>query len=292
MLAPEYLLRDYGESTLVPFFRAVLILPLPQAAATLSGEAQTQEENDDIVVKQQGRLLRLLELLLRTRSVHALQQLAPLLFCIARAGCDTSLRLQTQYAKLIPGYLTVLARAAFEYDTDTLRAAVFPIGMSASVNLLTLVDAWVQSFSTISSSPFGVWRRKLWAVALCKQLVDSVATDATLFRARLPAVIELWQDVFADLRTEEQNKVALENVLQAQSCSTNFSARQAASLAQYPNFQQKRTQLVLDDLVYTIDLRLVLRQTITGCESNAMPGLVRAIIESDEQLKRITDHVA
>lgn len=256
MFSCNSVLRDYGEAILLPFFERLL----PDSKSALPAKEVANEKS----------ITKLFELLLRTRSSFMFPLFGNFLVRVKQVVCASSSETNPEFPLVVP-CLSLLARAVVEYGSAVLPESHLP----------GLVDSLINMFNHIKTSPMAIWRRKLWVMALLILTVDCLAKDETLLRTRFSVVLDLWQNVHADLYTPEQNTAALENVIGKQ------SRHESLSPGQKLNFFQKKQQLFLGDLVFSQDLKVMLQESVLRCESLVPPGLLRSIVENDPPMKAV-----
>lgn len=255
--AADDIVRDFGNSTLLPLFDNYVA----------RGYLKDQQEM---------RLLRSLEILLRTRSQNVPTILTPVFQRIASTVLENKSAVLGQ--QLHVTYLTILARFVFEYGTQALCNAV------PGIPMLRLIDEWLSSYKDIGGSAFGIWRRKLWALVLCSQLTDTLArqpwsnVDLSTLQAdqhRFSSVLHVWADIRADLHSDLQREVASQRLLEA------LGAGKPQDGSSLSNFYQRKKDSFWADRVVTLELDDAMRSTLRECSKIIPETALRPLVEAD-----------
>jgi hypothetical protein len=184
---------------------------------------------------------------------------------------------------LLTAYLSLLARAFLEFGPAATASAVAAAAGAARDGAQdgslcrALVDAWLANFGALGSSPLGVWRRKLWALALLQQLAETLPRmdpAGAALKDRLSPLLNVWADAHAEL--------GLAPLLDA--AKARLLLQQLQGQPPESTFAQRKTALLNGDMVATQDLEAALRESLRLCRSAAPPGLLERIVDADPSL--------
>jgi len=247
--APQRVIQDYGQTVLVPYFERFLL-------------------QQSITEKNEGRVCRTLELVLQLQSDNILGVFGHIL--VALKTHVLSARSSGESGKLNTTYLTVIARTFLVYGDAARRAIV-----SSKEEMLQLIDVWISLFQSLGNSPLAVWRRKLWVIVLCRQVIDVLVTFPEDLAARLASVANLWAEVRTELATDSQVKIARDQLSKALKLDKNDVVAQL------------KKEVLARDPVFSLDLVRMLKETLETAQSRSRPDLVRSIIAQDASLEAL-----